>query len=165
MARHGYESTSIAQIAAHANISKGLLYNYFESKEALLKSLVQRAFSEGDRIAAGMQGQSPGDTIKNVFEWFFTELRDNADQWKFISSLAIQMEKYAFVQAMMHDKMEEYVRFLERLLTEAGFDKAREEARVIAALMDGIGFQYIILKESYPLREMKSYLISKYCNH
>ena len=40
-ANKGYESTSISQLAKEAGISKGLIYTYFESKEALLKKDVE----------------------------------------------------------------------------------------------------------------------------
>lgn len=33
----GFHNTSMEQIASHAKISKGLIYNYFESKDALLE--------------------------------------------------------------------------------------------------------------------------------
>lgn len=39
-ANHGYSNTSISQIAKEAKISKGLMYNYFDSKESLLKSIL-----------------------------------------------------------------------------------------------------------------------------
>ena len=39
-ASHGYESTSISMIAKKAGVSKGLMYNYFESKEDLLAHIM-----------------------------------------------------------------------------------------------------------------------------
>ncbi|MDR1542801.1 MAG: TetR/AcrR family transcriptional regulator, partial [Prevotellaceae bacterium] len=36
-AENGYETTSISEIAKKAGISKGLMYNYFTSKEELLQ--------------------------------------------------------------------------------------------------------------------------------
>ena len=39
-AEKGYENTSIAQITKEAGISKGLFYNYFESKDQLMQELV-----------------------------------------------------------------------------------------------------------------------------
>jgi len=42
-AHHGYHSTSISQIAKEANVSKGLVYNYFDSKEELLRHIVLEA--------------------------------------------------------------------------------------------------------------------------
>ncbi len=39
-AEEGYHSASISKLSKYAKISKGLLYNYFESKEELLKILL-----------------------------------------------------------------------------------------------------------------------------
>ena len=39
-ADEGFHSTSISKIAKGAGISKGLMYNYFGSKEELLKDIV-----------------------------------------------------------------------------------------------------------------------------
>ena len=45
-ANEGYFSTTINHIAKHAGISKGLMYNYFESKEALLKAIIHKSVNE-----------------------------------------------------------------------------------------------------------------------
>ncbi len=45
-ANEGFHSTSIEMIAQKAKISKGLLYNYFESKEDLLKEIIYSASNE-----------------------------------------------------------------------------------------------------------------------
>jgi len=36
----GFHTTTISDIAKHANVSKGLMYNYFQSKEELLRDIV-----------------------------------------------------------------------------------------------------------------------------
>ncbi len=36
----GFDKTSISSIASKAGISKGLLYNYFSSKEELIKTII-----------------------------------------------------------------------------------------------------------------------------
>ena len=45
-AHKGYFNTTISDIAKKAGISKGLLYNYFESKEALLRAIIQKSVNE-----------------------------------------------------------------------------------------------------------------------
>ena len=45
-ANEGYHATTINHIAKHAGISKGLMYNYFESKEALLKAIIHKSVTE-----------------------------------------------------------------------------------------------------------------------
>ncbi len=41
-ATKGFHQTSISSIAKHAQISKGLMYNYFESKDALLCEIIPK---------------------------------------------------------------------------------------------------------------------------
>ncbi|HET6559885.1 MAG TPA: TetR/AcrR family transcriptional regulator, partial [Prolixibacteraceae bacterium] len=40
-AENGYHGTSISHITKKAGISKGLLYNYFVSKEDVLKNIIR----------------------------------------------------------------------------------------------------------------------------
>lgn len=50
--QHGFEDTTMEQIAEEADIAKGTLYNYFPSKEAIISAYVQQAFADRhtDRI-------------------------------------------------------------------------------------------------------------------
>lgn len=45
-ANEGFYATTINHIARHAGISKGLMYNYFESKEVLLIEIIKRSVAE-----------------------------------------------------------------------------------------------------------------------
>ena len=45
-AQEGYTNCSISRLASHAGISKGLMYNYFESKEALLIAIIEEGMSD-----------------------------------------------------------------------------------------------------------------------
>jgi AcrR family transcriptional regulator len=44
--KQGYHATSINDVAKHAGISKGLLYNYYKGKEELLASMVDARIGE-----------------------------------------------------------------------------------------------------------------------
>ena len=59
--------------------------------------------------------------------------------------------------------MEEYILVISDLLSQTGVENPVNEARMLAAIMDGIGFHYLIVKEDYPLDEMENFLINKYC--
>lgn len=164
--KNGYESTSIAQIAKEANISKGLVYNYFESKEEILKSLVLSAFTETDHIVnEKMEEDHAVETLKGLIQWFFNELRTRSEFWKLITELAFKIEKYPFVLEIVKKKLKEYFELLSNLLAQTGTGNPAEEARSLAAVFDGMGFHYLIMKDEYPLDEMEKYLIDKYCNN
>ena len=163
IASNGYESTSIAMIAKTAGVSKGLLYNYFESKEALVKALVLGAMQEGDDVVGELMDADPKITLKNIFQWFFKEIRERPDHWKLMTELTFKIEKFDFVHKIVSSKMTEYVGFVEALLVQIGYQNANSEARVISAILDGIGFHALMMADEYPLAEMETYLIKKYC--
>ena len=47
----GYFATTIEQITIEAGVSKGLVYNYFESKEELLAGLIEETTGKMQSIA------------------------------------------------------------------------------------------------------------------
>lgn len=165
MSQQGYESTSISQIAKEAGVSKGLMYNYFHSKEELLKQLIDNTMKEGDQLMNEIILEDPAESLANIFGWFFHELRNNMEQWRFLSEVMFKADKFPFVKKFVEQKMNEYVGFIGHLLKEIGFENSKEEAQLIAGLFDGIGFQYLVIGKEYPLDEMEKYIIDKYCKH
>ncbi len=163
MAKYGYEATSISQIATEAGVSKGLMYNYFDSKEDLLRALLNDAFAEADELMAKIIDEDPKVTIENMLRWFFTELRERPEHWRLITELALKIDKFDFVKEMVKGKFIEYVNFFGGLLEQIGFENPREEAQCIAGLFDGIGVQYLVIGKNYPLDKMEQFLIEKYC--
>jgi AcrR family transcriptional regulator len=163
MAKNGYEATSIAGIAQKANISKGLLYNYYNSKEDLLQNMVQQAFSEGDKVMQDIVADRPDETLRNLFVWFFGELRERPEFWKLITDLTLQADKFQFARDMLYAKLNEYSRFIGDLLIQMDYENPKKESLLIGAIFDGMGLHYIVFREDYPLDEMEQFLIDKYC--
>lgn len=163
VASNGYEATSIAMIASEAGVSKGLLYNYFASKEDLIKALVFEAFEGGDKIASELITEDPQESLGNLIKWFFNEMREHPDHWRLITELTLKIEKFEFVHDIVTAKMVEYVQLLESLLSKLGYQDPLGEARLISALFDGIGIHSLMIREDYPLNEMEQFLINKYC--
>lgn len=58
----GFAATRLDDVAAHAGVSKGTLYLYFDSKEALFKSVIEEgivpALAAAEQQLAGYQGTS-----------------------------------------------------------------------------------------------------------
>ena len=163
IAKNGYESTSIAMIAKKAGVSKGLLYNYFTSKEELVKALVFGAMEHGEEVIAELLSKDPKQTLFNIIQWFFKEMRENHDQWRLITELTFKIEKFDFVHEIVATKMNEFIGALEAVLGQLGYEDPLGEARVLGAILDGVGVQALIVKEDYPMDEIENYLLKKYC--
>lgn len=164
IAIQGYDSTSISQIAAEAGVSKGLMYNYFESKEDLLEKLISTAMNDGEHVMAKLVTDDPSVTLRNMFEWFFKELRERPEYWRLMTELTFRIDKFKFVHELATEKMNGYTSFITDLLKQLNFPNPEDEAKLVAALFDGIAIQYLVIREDYPLVDMEKFLIKKYCS-
>ncbi len=164
-ARVGYESTTISKISNEAKISKGLLYNYFDSKEDLLKSLILDLNKMEEGMMSSVIDDDPQVMLRNIITAFFKTLVEDKDKWKLISALTFQVEKFEFIQDLASQKMLGYHQLFEDLLTRSEIENAKEEAQMLGAIFDGIAFQYLVIHGEYPLNQMKDYLIKKYCSN
>ncbi len=100
-ANEGYYKTTISQIASHAGISKGLMYNYFNSKEALLKAIIHRSVNE---VYSYLDIDHDGRLSANEFEYFIKKidvlLKEKKSFLRLLMQLMMQKEvKAQFLKA------------------------------------------------------------------
>ncbi len=164
--QQGYHSTSISRIAKEAGVSKGLLYNYFDSKEALLEEILMDAVETGEEIMAEIvqQADEPVDILRGMIETTFDFVQKNLHYWKLLLAVAFQAGVLEDHVPKLKDKqMENNEKFI-GLFQELGFPDAEREALAFSAIMDGIFVQYIQMEDQYPLEMMKQYLLERYCS-
>lgn len=91
----GFHAATISQIAKHAGISKGLMYNYFKSKEELLAGIVNRSVSE---IYSDFDPDHDGYLTEDEFELFvrklFYLLKEKRQFWKLLLGIMLQRGVY-----------------------------------------------------------------------
>lgn len=63
--RHGFQATSLEQIAGHAGIGKSTLYEYFNSKEELFIAAVQEASNQWLNLITGIAAEAD-DAIERL---------------------------------------------------------------------------------------------------
>jgi len=92
-ANEGYYTTTINHIAKHAGISKGLMYNYFESKEALLKAIISKSITE---VLNYFDTDGDGYLSEDEFEFFIRKvnvmLKEKRSFWRLFFQLLMQNE-------------------------------------------------------------------------
>jgi len=90
-ANEGYYRTTINHIARHAGMSKGLMYNYFESKGALLKAIIHKSVNE---IYKYLDIDRDGYLSEKEFEFFIRKisvlLKEKRYFWRLLMQLLIQ---------------------------------------------------------------------------
>ena len=90
-ARRGFHATTIHHIARHAGISNGLIYNYFESKEALQKAIIYKYVNEVYRyLDIDRDGHLSGDELEFFLRKITLVLRERRYFWRLLVQLLTQ---------------------------------------------------------------------------
>jgi AcrR family transcriptional regulator len=162
-ANKGYDATSIDSIAKKAGISKGLIYNYFESKKSILLAIFNDAMKLGEEMVMGqINVKDPLQRKKAIIELTFDMISKRPEYVKLLTVMALQpgvmAETKEFTQNA-YKKTEEWG----KIITGKGKRLAVIESLMIGALMDGITLNFIMYGEKYPLEELKKEIIKVYC--
>jgi AcrR family transcriptional regulator len=111
-ANQGYTVTTISQIAEKAGISKGLLYNYFTSKEDLLKAIMTGLTEQFvDMFDPNHDDVISDEEALDFFDLYFDMLRNRIEEFKLYYQLSMQPKvieylktKYGNSQVISHQK-------------------------------------------------------------
>jgi len=161
-ATQGYHTTTMEGIARGANISKGLIYNYFASKETLLSEVIHEGLSVIESLADRNTEISGEEKLKNEIEAIFISLESNYEYWKFFSQILFQPEISELYRKELEKVFMEQIEYLTSIFAEMNDPAPRLKALTVGAILDGIGF-HLAIDPGYPLREMKLYLIKQFC--
>ena len=159
----GYAHTSISQIASKAKISKGLMYNYFKSKDDLLQNL----FEDGMGAMFDLFDQNrDGVLTRDEFIFFINESFNLMNQdrrfWKLDFSLLVQPEAWKIFEKNLNEIITPLIHMMTNYYKEKGSENPEIEAVMVGALLDGIGFNYVFNPDMYPLKEVQKMVIERF---
>ena len=108
-AEEGYHSASISKIAKRAGVSKGLMYNYFESKQDLLRVLLHSIIDEQNEFLEGIVKKGFNEkAFQEVIDHTVKTLKADPKHWKLYFLMAIQPEVFEVLLKEQSASMQEY---------------------------------------------------------
>ncbi len=162
-AEFGFTSTSINMIAKKTGISKGLIYNYFESKEDLINTILTDGFNEFLNVF---------DTNKDVlltdeeFTFFINEtfdiLKTNSTFWRLYFVVMFQPDVLKLIEAEIMKVVMPLIITLESYYKSKGVENPMAYARFVGAMLDGVSMNYVMDPDTFPLDEIKKIIINKF---
>lgn len=162
-AESGFHSSSVSQIAKRAKVSKGLMYNYFESKDQLLTTLISDLFE----YAMKKLKVEPDEVIDDAR---FEEIiglsiqipLEEPKRWKLYMSLAFQKDVTERIMHEMMGRMGPYVQSLSAYFAGKGYEDPMARMRIFSALLDGVQMHCLLDPEHFPAEKAKQYLIEQF---
>ena len=122
-AQHGYRETSVKMIAEDAGVAQGLLYNYFDGKEALLVALFERSMVQvRASFAAADDPADKRPPIEKLIRASFAIVRQNLRFWQ----LSYNVRSQAAVIAGLGDQLHAWTDAIRQTL-ERYFEAAQAE--------------------------------------
>ena len=163
-ATEGFHTTTISRIASKAGISKGLLYNYFDSKEDLIKTII---FNGLDNLSQFFDPDHDGvltrDELRFFLEEFSNVMKTDMHFWTLYFSLFMQPRVLKLVEKRLAVIIHDYMRMLTSFFESNGYEDPEIEALLLGAILDGIGFHLMLDPENFPIDKVKDKLIKMYC--
>ena len=154
-AEKGFHATSMNDIAVAAGVSKGLAYNYFDSKQNIVEAIFQNVLELFEQVYLPVLTEPDPylklDKLTNItFEW----LQKSIDFWKMLFTFWLQPEiiekSTEFTNKFYHDIFS----VIENIFKEIGIANYVAEARIYGALLDGIAFDYFVDIKNYPIQDV-----------
>lgn len=164
----GYHNTSISEVAQKADMSKGLMYNYYDSKEALLKAIVVALIEESQAFARVLDKlEDPIAKIRATIEYSIEAMETRPEESRMLLVLFLQRDSMKEVSAFIERATRELIGYFMVILREAGVADPELETYLLVSALDGLGIHYVFFKNNpeYPWDEIKQKFVDNTLKH
>jgi AcrR family transcriptional regulator len=155
-AREGYHTSSVARIARYAGVSKGLLYNYFTSKEDLLDSIMALGIEKFHDILEQIHHDL--DTPEELMMYIhggFEIIRREPEFYRLLFSVFFQPGVMDASQNKYHETLEHLTRDIALYFETKGDPDPLEKAMLLRNIIDGVGLSYFIAPDRVDLDKLE----------
>lgn len=152
----GYYSVTISQLAKHAGISKGLLYNYFSSKEDLLKHIFHSIVRE---FTVSLDRDKNGIVEKHELLEYFDKLsgflEKNIPAGKMYLSIFSQPSVLKILEQDIAVVSRQPLDMITRYFESQGYEDPELEVAFLSTLFTGMMSEFLNDPEHFPLEKIK----------
>ena len=158
-AERGFYATTVSAIAKEAEVSKGLMYNYFESKDEILLVLFEQFIA----LVSSLLNPNNDDEISNEeMESFFMHLTrtmsKDRDYWKLYFQLSMQTEVLELLRARISsgEMLVRHVHLIYKYFADR-FPDPKQQMLFFSFIIKGFSLQYVLTPESVPEEEIEPF--------
>lgn len=162
-AEDSYHGSSMAAVAKRAKISKGLIYNYFKSKEEILISLVKDVFDEVmEHLHLDPKVELDKAGFIKVIEKSVDEVVKNPQRWKLYMSLSFQPDVTPILMQEMMPKIQPFMVQMTNYFVSKGHEDPMTVMRYYSAVLDGVQMHVLMDPKNFPVEKVKQMMIDQF---
>jgi AcrR family transcriptional regulator len=147
-AERGFGRTTMADVAARAGVSKGLIYAHVSSKDELLREIVAERVRQVEEVQARVRmSGTPGERLLQLLRESVADVRDHADELRLYVTLRLQPESApgaAAEAAALAGERRGMSDLLVSVLRDLDSPDPQGDALVAQAALDGIAVWILI---------------------
>jgi AcrR family transcriptional regulator len=152
IAKEGFTNVTIAKIASKADISKGLMYNYFKNKEELIYEIMLEGFKVfGDAFDPNKDGILTDDEMKYFFAESYRILKSNTKFWRIYFMVMFQPEVFKIFEPKIAEIIGPFMKTTYDYFKRQGSTDPNTDMRLFGAILDGIALNYAMAPKQFPL--------------
>ena len=122
-AKHGYEATSVEEIAKRAKVSKPIVYEHFGGKEGIYAVVVDREMEYVvRRIVEAISSGSPRERVEHASLAFLKYVQENPDGFAVLSQDSPLTSSKGSMSSLLNDVAERVAGVFTASFKQAGYD-------------------------------------------
>lgn len=165
----GFHRTTVEEVARRADVSKGLIYNYFESKAALLEAIIRgRMEANAELLFDVREGEEPAARLRRLVEGTVRVVLENPEAYRLTFALMLQpgvKEEIRRIERTVIERERELQCAATDLFGELGSDAPRVDSLAFQCAITGLALVLAVQPEiaekpdKFPLRPLMDRLL------
>jgi len=156
-AERGFHTTTVAEIAKKAGVAAGLLYNYFDGKDALLTEIVKAA---QDDLRALIERTLKGDDRQNLLSFtisLLSSMKAKRESWRILLRVMLQPDAKRVVPSTEREFEGHLAKAVQRL-SRGRLGKQRISKSDLPEILHAVLMTYLVTENEALARKLAGLL-------
>ena len=158
--KYGYNGTSIRMIAKEAEISLGLMYNYYDGKEGLIKSIFETNILDFSKDIKTIS-ENGSFEFKHLIDGIFNSIESRRSFWKLVYSIKMEEPLNQVLSKDLLKVQDAFITQIAHILKQYKLSNLDTEAYLLYSVIDGVIHNYLA-NNKFPKEEILKLLVFKY---
>lgn len=162
-AERGFEDTSVALICERAEVSKGLVFHHFKSKNGLLRAIFENTTNDMIQLVNEKdKSLSASERLSNLITDIFEQLKKDKTLFQLNLNVILQPKTNQILKDLIDIRASFILEFVKPIFEELTPDTSLLNSYLFIAEIDGIALSYLYVYDNYALDAIQNQLIQKY---
>ncbi|HKK07412.1 MAG TPA: TetR/AcrR family transcriptional regulator [Gemmatimonadota bacterium] len=165
----GFHRATVQEVARRAGVSKGLIYNYFESKAALLDAIIRRRVEKNAELLLEVrEGEEPSARLRRLVDGVVEAVLENPEAYRLTFALMLQpgmKAEIGRIERAVLERERELQSAVTDLFGDLGSDAPRVDSLAVQCALTGLALVLAVQPEiadrpdTFPLRSLVDRLL------